>query len=72
MTKRMRWGYPVKNRKKAEYQLKRDLKYYGGNGYGNCAKLDERNPLIIEKIHKGGSIWFHTEVDDILLDLELE
>ena len=69
--KRRLWGYPTKSRERAEKKLKKDLKFYGGNGIGNCAKLDERNPKIVSKIHKDNSVWFHIEVDDIILDLEL-
>lgn len=72
MAKRVQWGYPYKTREKAEKKLAKDLKFYGGNGSGNCAKLDERNPQLVERIHKDGSIWFHVEVDDIVLDLELD
>lgn len=68
--KRIIWGYPTKSLEKAQKKLKIDLRFYGGNGAGNCAKLDERHPKIAERIHKDVSIWYHTEVDDILLDLE--
>ena len=72
MVKRVQWGYSYKSREKAEKKLVRDLKFYGGNGNGNCAMLDKRNPRLVEKIHKDNSIWFYVEVDDIILDLELE
>ena len=68
--KRIRWGYPTKSLRKAQRKLERDLKFYGGIGAGNCAKLDERHPEIIPKRHKDGTVWYHTEVDDIRLDLE--
>lgn len=70
--KRIQWGYPTKSLKKAQKRLQRDLKFYGGTGDGNCARLDERNPNIVEKRHKDGAIWYHTEVDDIPLDLEVD
>jgi len=70
--KRVQWGYPYKSQKKAKKKLAKDLKFYGGYGGGNCARLDERSPQIIEKEHKDGTIWYHIEVDDIILPLELE
>ncbi len=66
------WGYPVKNYEKAREKLVEDLKFHGRYGAGNCAKLDERNPRIVEKRHRDGSVWYHTEVDDVVLPLELE
>lgn len=68
--KRILWGCPVKDRKKAERRLRRDLKFYGGNGLGNCAKLDERHLTVIKRQFKDGSIWYQIEVDDVLLPLE--
>ena len=72
MAKRMWWGYPYKTREKAEKKLAKDLKFFGGIGAGNCAKLNERNPQLVERKHKDGSTWFYVEVDDIVLDLELD
>lgn len=69
--KRMWWGYPYKSREKAEKKLAKDLKFYGGSGSGNCAKLDERNPQLVERMHRDGSIWYYVEVDDIVLALGL-
>ena len=68
--KRRNWGYPTKSLDKAQEKLKSDLRFYGNMGVGNCAKLDERHPLIIKRQHKDGSIWYQTEVDDIVLELE--
>jgi len=68
--KRVQWRYPVKSLKRAEERLRRDLKFYGGTGDGNCAGLDERNPRIVPKTHKDGTVWYHTMVDDIILDPE--
>ena len=70
--KSIMWGYPVKNYEKARKKLAKDLRFYGGDGVGNCAKLDERNPRIVEKRHRDGFVWYHTEVDDVVLPLELE
>jgi len=66
---RITWGFPTKSWTKACAKLKRDLRYYGGNGAGNCAMLDQRHPLIELKTHKDGSKWFHIMVDDIPLPL---
>lgn len=68
--KRRIWGYPTKSLEKAQKKLKSDLQFYGGRGAGNCAELDKRHPRIVPRKHKGGSTWYHTEVDDIVLDLE--
>ncbi len=71
INKRRLWGYPYKTRAKAEKKLKADLRFYGGDGIGNCAKLDERDPQIVERKHKDDSVWFYMEVDDVVLPLEL-
>ena len=67
--KRVTWGYPTKSLEKACQKLDSGLKFFGGDGAGNCAKLDERHPKIVPRQHKDGSTWFHTMVDDIVLDL---
>jgi len=72
MTKRCYWGYPVKSQSKAERRLTRDLKYYGGDGAGNCAMLDQRNPQIVKRTYRDGSTWYQVEVDDVTLPLEYD
>ena len=69
--KRIQWGRPVKSLEKAQRKLKQDLKFYGAGGKGDCAYLEKRNPEIVPHRHKDGSIWYHTEVDDVVLPLEL-
>lgn len=66
---RITWGYPFKSWDKTCRKLERDLKYYGGDGDGNCAMLDRRHPAIELRKHQDGSDWFHIMVDDIPLPL---
>lgn len=66
---RITWGYPCKSLEKAKATLKEDLEFYGKGGAGDCAKLDERNPRIVEKRRRDGSVWYYTTVDDIPLEL---
>ncbi len=35
MYKRITWGYPRKSEEALQRKLKRDLRFYGGNGDGN-------------------------------------
>ena len=62
MAKRIFWGYPVKSLEKAQKRLEDDLKFFGGDGQGNCAKLDERNPKVVARTFKDGSI-IHVDKD---------
>lgn len=67
--KRISWGYPSKSCDKVKRKLKKDLKFYGTGGRGDCALLDLRHPEIVTKTRKNGTIWYQVEVDDIPLPL---
>lgn len=68
--KKINWGYPTTSLEKANRKLRRDMKFYGAGGAGDCAMLDLRHPRIVRKIHKDKKVWYHIEVDDLPLPLE--